>query len=357
MSKVNTAATGGKMPKQQKKDKKEEDSSEEKEHVLNPYATRKWTIPKPKDATIIAVSSRVLFDMREEREIFNKQGPQAYTKLIVENENKPLKPGAAFPFVHALANINLKLLELDPNEQKLFDIVLMSNNSAQCGISLINSVNHHKLVIERFCLTAGKSVAGYLTAYDTDLYLSANEDSVAEAINLGIAAATLFPNSDLETLEAEHELRIAFDGDAVLFSDESEQVVKEAGLETFFKHEESKAHHLLEMGPLKRFAISLGEMKKRFSEKGVEPCPIRTYLVTARSAASSGIRALKTLRAWGLEMDEALFLAGAPKGPILQKIKPHLFFDDQQRNIECGLKHGVNSAYVPYGVARKYDKK
>lgn len=333
--------------------KEEEDNV----HVVNPFATRKWKIPKPKDAIIIAVSSRVLFDMRDERKVFSENGLHAYTKLIVENENKPLKPGAAFPFVHALANINLKLLELDPTEKRLFDVVLMSNNSAQCGISLINSVNHHKLTIERFCLTAGKSVIGYLTAYDTDLYLSANEDTVAEAIDMGIAAATLYPNLDREVVERAHELRIAFDGDAVLFSDESEQVAKSGGLEDFFKNEERKADQVLEMGPLKRFAVLLGEVKKKFSDKGVDECPIRTYLVTARSAASSGIRALRTLRAWGLDIDEALFLAGAPKGPILERIKPHLFFDDQQRNIDSGLKHGVNAAYVPYGIARKHDRK
>lgn len=328
-----------------------------KEHILNPVATRKWKIPKPKDAIMIGVSSRVLFDMREEREVFSKQGSAAYIKMMIENENKPLKPGAAFPFIHALENINLRLLELNPNETKLFDVVLMSNNPAQCGISLINSVNHHKLTIERFCLTAGKSVIGYLDAYDTNLYLSANEDSVAEAISIGIAAATLYQKENGETFDnSSDELRIAFDGDAVLFSDESEQVVKEGGLEKFFKHEENKADQPLDHGPLKKFAVMLGEIKKKFTDRGVVDCPIRTYLVTARSAASSGIRALWTLRTWGVDIDEALFLAGAPKGPILEKIKPHLFFDDQQRNIKSGLQHGVNAAYVPYGIARKYDK-
>jgi len=322
-------------------------------HVVNPYASRKWKIPKPKDCIIIAVSSRVLFDMREERKIWDEEGMQAYIKHMVQNENKPLKPGAAFSFIHALENINLKLLEMNPDEKRLFDVVLMSNNSAQVGISLINSVNHHKLTIERFCLTAGKSVIGYLSAYGSDLYLSANEESVAEAIGEGIAAATLYPNRDTDTVDSSNQLRIAFDGDAVLFSDESEIIAKTSGLEIFFKHEEKKADMILDHGPLKKFAMLLGEIRAKFTDN----CPIRTYLVTARSAASSGLRALRTLREWGLDIDEALFLAGAPKGPILEKIRPHLFFDDQQRNIDSGLQHGVNAAYVPYGVARKFDRK
>merc|ERR1719466_306293 len=187
-------------------------TSENKEaHVVNPYASRKWKIPKPKDCIIIAVSSRVLFDMREERKIWDEQGTNAYIKHMVANENKPLKPGAAFSFIHALESINLKLLEMNPNEKRLFDAVLMSNDSAQVGISLINSVNHHKLTIERFCLTAGESVIGYLSAYGSDLYLSANEESVADAISEGIAAATLYPNCDRDTVESSSQLRIAFD--------------------------------------------------------------------------------------------------------------------------------------------------
>jgi len=329
---------------------------DENVHLLNVRASRRWKIPKPESAIMIAVSSRVLFDMRDEYGIYKEKGLQAYIDYIVENENKPLKPGSAFPFIHALHYINMKLLELDPQEKHLFDVVLMSNTSAQCGISLINSVNHHKLTVERFCLTNGRSVSGYLAAYGTDLYLSANESSVAEAIGRGIAAATLYTDFDEgKVVDREHELRIAFDGDAVLFSDESELIAKQGGLENFFKHEENKANESLESGPLKRFAMQLGEVKKKFCES--DECPIRTYLVTARSAASSGIRALRTLRRWGLDIDEALFLAGAPKGPILKKIKPHLFFDDQQRNIASGLEHGVNAAYVPYGIAHELRKK
>jgi len=293
--------------------------------------------------------------MREERKIYDEQGVEAYVEYMIKRENSPLKRGTAFPFVQALTNVNLKLLEINPNEKCLFDVVLMSNNSAQCGVALINSINHYGLTIERFCLTAGRSVAWYLKAYGTDLYLSTSESAVTEAINKGIAAATIFAGSDdiddEKTLKKNEELRIAFDGDAVLFSDESEVIAKQHGLNKFFESEANKANLPLDCGPLKRFALVLGNVKKKFGS--AENCPIRTYLVTARSAASSGLRALRTLRLWGLDIDEALFLAGAPKGPILQKIRPHLFFDDSQRNIESGLKHGVyTSAHVPYGISQ-----
>jgi len=233
----------------------------------------------------------------------------------------------------------------------------MSNHSAECGISLINSINYHKLTIERICLTAGNDVVGYLDAYKTDLYLSTNENTVMKALDEGIASATLQSSNSNEINNPSDEvLRIAFDGDAVLFSDEAEQIAQASGLENFFQNEENKACEPLARGPLKKFAMILGEVKKRFSDAGIEESPIRTYLVTARSAASAGIRALKTLRSWGLNVDEALFLAGAPKGPILKKINPHLFFDDQLRNIDNSLKHGINAAHVPYGVSRAAKK-
>jgi len=327
------------------------DLNKHQQSFVNAFASRQWKISKPKDAIVIAVSSRVLFDMSEQKKIDDEQGLEAFLEHMQCNQNKPLKPGAAFDFIHALGRVNLKLLELNPLEKELFDVVLMSKNSAQCGISLISSVNHHKLTIERFCLTAGTNVSGYLAAFGTDLYLSQNKVGVADAIDRGIAAAMLF--TDSSTCESDG-LRIAFDGDAVLFSDESERVAKESGLQGFFENEEKKAFEPLGVGPLKNFAIKIGEMQKKFKNTVVK-CPIRTYLVTARSGASSGIRALKTLQTWGLEIDELQFMSGAPKGPILEKIKPHLFFDDQMRNVESGLEHGVNSALVPYGIARDLD--
>ncbi|XP_038175942.1 cytosolic 5'-nucleotidase 1B isoform X3 [Arvicola amphibius] len=312
-----------------------------------------WTSPKPKHAITIAVSSRALFNMVDDRKIYEEEGLEKYMEYQLTNENVILTPGPAFRFVKALQHVNSRLRDLYPEEQDLFDIVLMTNNHAQVGVRLINSVNHYGLLIDRFCLTGGKSPIGYLKAYLTNLYLSADSEKVQEAIREGIASATMFAGAK-DMAYCDTQLRVAFDGDAVLFSDESEHIAKEHGLDKFFQHETLFENKPLAQGPLKGFLEDLGKLQKKFYAKDERLlCPIRTYLVTARSAASSGARVLKTLRRWGLEIDEALFLAGAPKGPILVKIRPHIFFDDQMFHIESAQKFGTITAHVPYGIAQK----
>ncbi|XP_015260771.1 PREDICTED: cytosolic 5'-nucleotidase 1A-like [Cyprinodon variegatus] len=312
--------------------------------------------PKPRNAVTIAVSSRTLFNMVAERKIYEDDGLETYVGFQVKHEDEPLKPGPAFPFVKALMNVNSRLRELYPDSEELFDIVLMTNNHAEVGVRLINSINHYGLTIERFCMTGGESPIGYLKAYMTNLYLSKDSKKVIDAIEEGIAAATMFM-SEKESNLSDTQLRVAFDGDAVLFSDESEIIVKQHGLDSFFEHEKMNENKPLAQGPLKCFLEALGKLQRKFYEKNERMnCPIRTFLVTARSAASSGARVLKTLRTWGLEIDEALFLAGAPKGPLLQKIRPHIFFDDQMHHIEGAKELGTISAHVPYGIGQKYHK-
>ncbi|XP_075413191.1 cytosolic 5'-nucleotidase 1B [Tenrec ecaudatus] len=309
--------------------------------------------PKPKHAITIAVSSRALFNMVDGRRIYEEEGLEKYMEYQLNNENVVLTPGPAFRFVKALQHVNARLRELYPDEQDLFDIVLMTNNHAQVGVRLINSVNHYGLLIDRFCLTGGKSPIGYLKAYLTNLYLSADSEKVQEAIQEGIASATMFDGTK-DMAYCDTQLRVAFDGDAVLFSDESDHLAREHGLDKFYQHETLFENKPLAQGPLKGFLEDLGRLQKKFYAKDERLlCPIRTYLVTARSAASSGARVLKTLRRWGLEIDEALFLAGAPKGPILVKIRPHIFFDDQMFHIEGAQKFGTITSHVPHGMSQK----
>uniref|UniRef100_A0A3P9K1U6 5'-nucleotidase, cytosolic IAb n=1 Tax=Oryzias latipes TaxID=8090 RepID=A0A3P9K1U6_ORYLA len=326
--------------------------------VLQPTTpTRKPQPPKPQNAITIAVSSRVLFNMEKEQQIFEQQGMEEYIKYQVAHETESFSPGPAFSFVKALEAVNAQLRELYPESEELFDVVLITNNHANVGLRLINTINHYQLVIERFCMTGGNSPIGYLKAYHTNLYLSADPDKVHEALEAGIAAATMF-TPDKMTEVSETQLRVAFDGDAVLFSDESEQIYKAHGLDKFFEHEKAHENKPLDHGPLKGFLEVLGKLQKKFYAKGHRmDCPIRTYLVTARSAASSGARALKTLRSWGLEIDEALFLAGAPKGPMLEKIRPHIFFDDQMFHVEGAAEMGTVACHVPYGVAQRIVRK
>ncbi|TNN52397.1 Cytosolic 5'-nucleotidase 1A [Liparis tanakae] len=277
--------------------------------------------PKPQYAVTIAVSSRTLFNMVAERKIYEEEGVEKYVAYQLEHEQEPLMPGAAFPFVKALMTVNSRLRELYPDSEELFDIVLMTNNHAQVGVRLINSINHHDLTIERFCMTGGRSPIGYLKAYMTNLYLSKDSEKVIEAIDEGCKP----PHTDVYK-------RCVIQCSRGQLSD-------------------------LMAGPLKCFLEALGKLQRKFYAKNERvTCPIRTYLVTARSAASSGARVLKTLRSWGLEIDEALFLAGAPKGPLLQKIKPHIYFDDQMFHIEGAKDLGTISAHVPYGIGQKYHK-
>ncbi|XP_061897924.1 cytosolic 5'-nucleotidase 1A-like isoform X2 [Entelurus aequoreus] len=185
-------------------------------------------------------------------------------------------------------------------------------------------------------MTGGNSPIGYLKAYHTNLYLSADSAKVREALEEGIAAATMFTQEKMKEV-SESQLQVAFDGDAVLFSDESERIFKAHGLDKFFEHEKAHENKPLDHGPLKGFLEALGKLQRKFFDKGLRmDCPIRTYLVTARSAASS---------------------AGAPKGPMLEKIRPHIFFDDQMFHVEGAAELGTVACHVPYGIAQKVAKK
>ncbi|KAF5901259.1 cytosolic 5'-nucleotidase 1A-like isoform X1, partial [Clarias magur] len=201
--------------------------------------------PKPENAVTIAVSSRVLFRTEKEQKVFEEKGVEEYLKYQVEHENEPLAPGPAFPFVKALEAVNTQLRELYPDSEELFDIVLVTYNHAHVGLRLINTINHHNLFIERFCMTGGTSPIGYLKAWHTNLYLSADPKKVQEALAEGIAAATMFmPEKQMDVSET--QLRVAFDGDAVLFSDESERIFKAHGLDKFFEHERENENTLLD---------------------------------------------------------------------------------------------------------------
>ncbi|KAM9554106.1 cytosolic 5'-nucleotidase 1A-like [Salvelinus alpinus] len=321
--------------------------------------TKKLKPLKPHNAVTIAISSRTLFNMDKERKIYEEEGVEKYMAYMNQqkHENEILMPGVAFPLVKALMTVNSRLRQLYPDSEELFDIVLMTNSHAQVGVRLIKSINHYDLTIERFCMTGGQSPIGYLKEYMTNLYLSMDGEKVTEAIEKGIAAATMFASGDVENQLSDTQLKVAFDGDGVLFSDESEIIFKQHGLDAFIEHEKAFKDTPLTKGPLKCFLEALGKLQRKFYAKNERMnCPIRTYLVTARSAASSGARVLKTLRSWGLEIDEALFLAGAPKGPLLQKIRPHIFFDDQMFHIEGAKELGTIAAHVPYGIGQKYHK-
>ncbi|XP_067849952.1 cytosolic 5'-nucleotidase 1A isoform X2 [Heptranchias perlo] len=295
------------------------------------------------EAITIAISARALFDMEEEHELFLTEGIEEYINQQISNEDVPLKEGIVMPFVKAVQMVNVKLLERNPEEKQLFEVILLSTHSAESGLRIINSVNYYGLDISKFCFLSGKDPTKYLLSHNVKLFLSACESSVCNALKKRIPAARVM-QQDIQT--AGNQLKVAFDGDSVLFSDETDVVFKEKGLDEVIKYEKNLEHIPIGEGPFKAFAMILGEMKKKFSP---ENDPICTYLVTARSGNDLGVRAIKTLRNWGLKIDEAFFMAGSPKGPILAHIQPHIFFDDNASNIEGARKVGTPSALVPSG--------
>lgn len=289
---------------------------------------------------VIGVSSRALFDLTAENEIFRTQGVDAYCKYQVEHEKELLAPGNGFRLIEALLNIN-KI----PGQEGRVEVIIMSHNSPDTSLRVFNSIAHYGLNISRAVLASGASLAPYLQAFHTDLYLSADEEDVQAAIDCGIAAGIIC----CDEIRSYHEqkeitqIRIAFDGDAVLFSDESEQVFREKGLEAFEENERLQAENPLKQGPFAKFLKTISDIQSEFPP---EQAPIRTALVTARSAPAHE-RVIRTLRAWNVRIDEAFFLGGITKKNVLKAFGAHIFFDDQAVHT-TPASEVVLAARVPY---------
>ena len=289
------------------------------------------------DKLVVGISSRALFDLEEENRIFEEEGLEAYCRYQVEHENDILKPGTAFPLIKALHNLNT-------NGETLTEIIVMSRNSADTSLRIFNSIKHYGLDISRAALAGGKSIAPYLEAFKTDLFLSANEEDVQEAINANIAAGIIcnHDNLPIDPDAIIEQIRIAFDGDAVIFSDEAERIYQAGGLEAFAWHEEQKAQQPLPEGPFAKLLKTISLIQKSFGEQEV---PIRTALVTARCAPAHE-RVVRTLRAWDVRIDEAFFLGGIEKTQVLKAFGANIFFDDQLVHAERASKI-VPAARVP----------
>lgn len=289
---------------------------------------------------VIGVSSRALFDLTVENEIFRTQGVDAYCNYQKEHEKELLKPGNGFRLIEALLNIN-KI----PGQEGRVEVIIMSHNSPDTSLRVFNSIAHYGLAIFRAVLASGASLTPYLQAFQTDLYLSADEQDVQAAIDCGIAAGIIccdtIQTGDLQ--EEISQIRIAFDGDAVLFSDESERIFQENGLEAFEENERNLADHPLKAGPFAKFLKTISDIQKEFP---MEKAPIRTALVTARSAPCHE-RVIRTLRAWNVRIDEAFFLGGITKRDVLKAFGAHIFFDDQAVHTKAAAQV-VPSARVPY---------
>lgn len=290
------------------------------------------------DKLVIGVSSRSLFDLEFENKIFEKDGLEAYSKYQLEHEKEVLKPGTAFPLIKALQNLNT-------DDKYLTEIIVMSKNSSDTSLRIFNSIEHYELKISRAALVGGASISPYLPAFKTDLFLSANEADVQEAINANIASGIICDHSSLPINPEENisQIRIAFDGDAVIFSDESERIYQEKGLQAFAEHEHENAQKPLPEGPFAKLLKTISLIQNHFPE---ETMPIRTALVTARNAPAHE-RVIRTLRAWNVRIDEVFFLGGIEKSQVLKAFGANIFFDDQTVHTDPASKF-VPSARVPY---------
>ncbi|WP_417283908.1 5'-nucleotidase [Comamonas sp.] len=290
---------------------------------------------------VVAISSRALFDFEEENRLFENSNPATYLKLQRERLDVPAAPGVAFSLVK-------KLLAFNTEAQQRVEVVLLSRNDPISGMRVFRSAKAHGLhSIQRGVFTQGRDPFSYLRPLGAQLFLSANAEDVTQALQLGYPAAHVYTDSRRASGSHPQELRIAFDGDAVLFSDEAERIYQSQGLAAFQKHEAEKASQPLPEGPFKPLLAALHRMQQ-VDAPGMQ---IRTALVTARSAPAHE-RALNTLMDWKIDVDEAMFLGGLPKGGFLREFEPDFFFDDQTGHVRNAASH-VPSGHVRSGVAHE----
>jgi 5'-nucleotidase len=271
---------------------------------------------------VIGISSRALFRLEDENAIFEQEGVEAYRQHQLDAEESLLEPGSAFPLVQGLLNLN------GASSKQLVEVVIISHNSPELSLRIFRSIEDHGLDIRRAAFTSGALIGPFLEAFGVDLFLSRDAASVVEGLERGIASAHLYTPPEGFTPD-EQQIRIAFDGDAVIFSDEAEQIYQSHGLHAFTAHEREKAKEPLPEGPFANVLRKLGALR---ALPNVGPARLSFALVTARSAQTHE-RVIRTLRQWGVTLDAAFFMGGSPKKHLLSAYKPHIFFDDQ--DVHC----------------------
>jgi 5'-nucleotidase len=292
------------------------------------------------DPLVIAISSRALFNLEDSHRVFEEEGFGAYQQYQISKEDQPLEQGDAFLLVQKLLGLN-KLLDESPVQ-----VILLSRNSADTGLRVFNSIQHYGLDISRAAFSGGESPYRYISAFNSHLFLSTDGADVRQALESGVAAATILPSE--KSVTPNEKLKIAFDGDAVLFSDDSEKIFKNKGLAAFTENEKQAANEPLSGGPFKPILAALQQIQMAFPPG---ESPLRTCLVTAR-AAPAHERVVRTLRAWNIRIDESLFLGGLDKGEFLRAFDADVFFDDQEGHCESARNH-VATGHVPHGISNE----
>lgn len=291
------------------------------------------------DVLVIGVSSRSLFNLEEENEIFEKEGIVGYREYQLAHENDPLEPGTAFHLVQRLLHLN------ESAKKRIVEVVVMSRNSPETGVRVMNSVKKHKLDITRMAFSGGEPLSPYIDGFDIDLFLSKDIKDVQSLIDSKECAAAYIYAPPHSFNPTDNRVKIAFDADVVLFSDESEHRYKTEGMDAFHKYESEHEDDPLKEGPFAKLLIKLSKIQEELPTR-IELSPLRIAIVTARNAPSH-MRVIKTLRKWGVYVDEAYFLGGISKDKILKAFGAHIFFDDQDAHLKDASVH-VPSARVPY---------
>ena len=289
---------------------------------------------------VVAISSRALLDFEDENRVFERDGEDAYIALQFARLDVPAREGVAFPLVK-------KLLAFNTPQAQRVEVVILSKNDPVSGLRVFRSAERAGLRLERGVFTRGANPYRYLDALKANLFLSANENDVMSALDSKVPAARVYPESAQAASRHSGEVRIAFDGDAVLFSDEAERVYQKDGLDAFTRHETAHALQPLPPGPFKPLLEALQRLQ---AAAGTDvPMRLRTALVTARSAPAHE-RAVRTLMEWNIAVDEAMFLGGLDKGAFLKAFEPDFYFDDQRGHVDSARAH-VAAGHVPFGVA------
>jgi 5'-nucleotidase len=289
----------------------------------------------------IAVSSRALFHIEDGNQVFIEQGQEAFDAYMRSKENSPLRPGVAFGLVRKLLALNTTAF---PQPRDRVEVVMLSRNSPDAGMRVMNSISHYGLEIERAVFCQGTDRFRYAKAMGAHLFLSATPADVKAALDNGVAAATLIPKEADES-GGRDDIRIAFDGDSVLFSNEADEFYRAHGLVKYREEEVARSAQPLGDGPFRPFLQELHALQRSYP---TGTSPIRVALVTARGLPSHS-RVIHTLRSWGVEVDEGIFAGGSPKGPLLQAFGADIFFDDTMKNIDSANRHDVVSGHVPFG--------
>ena len=310
------------------------------------------------DTLVIGISATALFDLKEADKVFREKFSQdkdtaitEYRKYMLERENDPLEDGTGMPLVKALLELN----KYQPqNEAPLIEVVVMSRNSPETGIRVLQNIRNNKLKISRHAFTGGESVVNYLEAFNVDLFLTTTIKDAQKVIDSKTCATAVLKNPPKSHIKIpDGQVRIAFDGDAVLFDESSEIVYKSEGLESFNKSEDQQQNEPMQEGPYAALLKKLAKLQERLPFS-IEFSPVRISIVTARNAPAE-MRVIKTLRHWGVYVDEIFFLGGMDKTQVLEAFHPHIFFDDQELHVENASKV-VPSGKVPYPSSSPLNK-